>query len=448
VKAFKSCPDQLMYHVVQQQNILPLTSECNTHCIFCSHLQNPKELLTYYVNPLPWDKILSLIEFLQPYKKIVIGESASNICEGEPFTHPLLLDTLKLLRKKYPKSLLQITTNGTLLTESIIKVLKSLEPIELYVSVNSIHEKNRKKLMAIQADLLSLPQLLKQYRIKYHGSIVAMPSIIGWTELEETITYLAQHGAETIRVFKPGYSQFAKSFMLETKKDEKAIENLLQKLRLTLSVPLTLEPQILTDLDVNIIGVIQDSPAAKAGLRVDDIILSINGEEAFSRVEAFHAIARLANPRLLILRNKQQFELILKKDAGDCSGLVVDYDLALEDIINIERSIYRHQAKKPWILASVGGYALVKAALKKKDSPFIEQVFQVPNNYFGGSIISAGLLVVEDFKDQIAYLKSKVQESPDVLIIPMKAFDYWGKDLRGISYLHLEQEYKVKVELV
>ena len=71
-----------------RKNILPLTSYCNVRCVFCSHKQNPDGVLIHRLPSLPVAKVEELVQLLDPREKVVIGESATRLVEGEPFTHP------------------------------------------------------------------------------------------------------------------------------------------------------------------------------------------------------------------------------------------------------------------------------------------------------------------------------------------------------------------------
>lgn len=157
-----------------------------------------------------------LLDYLDGSCKIIIGESTSLIMEGEPFTHPRFFEILEAIRRKFPQTLLQITTNGTMLTETSIVRLKALEPLELVVSLNACHPGARRQLMADgRADVAcTAPPLLQKHRLRYHGSIVAMPHLTGWQELDDTVHYLARNGARTIRLFQPGYTRLTRAELI------------------------------------------------------------------------------------------------------------------------------------------------------------------------------------------------------------------------------------------
>lgn len=78
----------LLTQSVRYENILPLTSTCNLRCLFCSNAQNPPGVEVFSIPPLPLPLVRRLIPLLNPHRKIIIGEAASRISEGEPLTHP------------------------------------------------------------------------------------------------------------------------------------------------------------------------------------------------------------------------------------------------------------------------------------------------------------------------------------------------------------------------
>ena len=99
------------------------------------------------------------------------------------------------------------------------------------------------------------------------------------------------------------------------------------------------------------------------------------------------------------------------------------------------------------VLASRGGYDIVTKALQTYKPESKLEVHKVESNYLQGNIISAGLLVVDDF---ICYLKSQfeiadLRRDYGLIVLPKKAFDQRGIDLKGEHYLTLEALLGVKV---
>ncbi|WP_051412095.1 DUF512 domain-containing protein [Halonatronum saccharophilum] len=434
----------------QDRNILPITSICNVRCLFCSHRGNPKGIETYSLGHRPLEEIKDLIEFLDEDKKVVIGESITRICEGEPFTHPQVWEVLELLRTKLPKTKIQLTTNGKAFTRENLEKLKELEPIEINLSLNSATLKGRKALMKDIKGSVALEaiKILYKLEIDYHGSIVAMPHITGWDDLEGTIDYLADNNAQTIRVFLPGYTKFSPQ---EIKFDLKLwgqLEDFIQKMRNKYQTPITLEPSRIEDLRANVIGIIKDSPSYNSKLLIDDIILEVQRESVQSRVDAFHKVLKAKDPVIKVSRKGEIKELIIKKEAKESSGLVFDYDIDTYLIDDIDRIIRSCRAKRVLILTSQLAEKRIELVLKevREEVEFLD-ILVAKNYFFGGTILSAGLLVLDDFRKTLKDYRGDL-ENIDLIILPAVSFDNWGNDLKGDNYYKLVKEFGVEVEVI
>jgi len=435
---------QLIYHTVQTYNILPITTVCNVRCIFCSHRQNPSGVKAVSVPPLSLEVIENLVEFLDKKKKIVIGESASLIMEGEPFTHPYFFQVLDLIRKKWPNTQIQLTTNGSFLDKEVVQKLKGYEPIEINISLNAGSVELRQQLMQDKKAEIACnaPRVLGEMGINYHGSIVAMPHITGWDALYETIKEFSQQGAQTIRVFKPGFTKFAPSQLVLAEKVFSLLEEKIIQWRQG-TCPITLEPSYLNNLRSEVIGTVVNSPAYGVGIKPGDIIRKINGLEPFSRVEAFSTLQHNGEYTLEIERHGQIFNVVLEVTKGK-SGLVFDYDISLARVKDIKEVLGKFRPLRPLILASELGYPILKEALKVNGEL---EITPVVNKYFGGNIGCAGLLVVNDFEE--AYYKYvKANPIPDLLILPAIAFDPWERDLMGRGVWELEEKLGCKCVVV
>lgn len=437
---WRPAPEHLILYAARQYNVLTITSRCNVHCVFCSHGQNPESVITYYVENPSLEKIKEWAEYLDEKKKIIIGESATKICEGEPLTHPRIREILQYLRQRFPQTPLQLTTNGVLLDDRMVALLRELAPVELYLSINSVTPQGRRKLMSVPATSgLELLERVAGANVPYHGSIVAMPWLVGWEDVECTVEALAAHGAKTIRIFLPGFSRLAPSRLRFSPHFWDELNRFVAELKKRISTPITLEPPRISDLRGEIGGVIAGSPAARAGLKTGDVIEKIHGQEVFSRVDAFYQLLEAQEAPLELVRGSEKLKVLLKKAKGEPSGVVMDYDLSPQEVKDLVGEMRRHQACSPLILASVAGYPVLKEGLKKLDLDIRWDMVAVPNHYFGGSIISAGLLVVEDFIHAWHDLDERLKKDCDLLILPAKAFDHQGRDLAGRSYLELVQ---------
>lgn len=446
----KKTLEELIYFSIHYHNILPLTSVCNMKCVFCSHQFNPPQLEIYSLPPRSLEEIGDLIDFLDDEKKIVIGESVTRIIEGEPFAHPNILKILGLIRERYPKTPLQITTNGSFLEEKMVQALKSLLPLEFNFSLNSATVEGRKLLMSDKRPERGIKAVvfLKNHGLPFHGSIVAMPMLTGWDDLRKTIYYLSEQGARTIRVFLPGYTEYNLPSWSFPSSLWQELNFFIQELSNQIETPLILEPCLLNNLEAQIEGVILQSPAWEAGIRRGDLILKVNGVRVRSRVEAFELVSAAKDPNLLLNRNGKEFTVVIRKEATEAGGLVLAYDLDLSVLDQWQEAARRHRAVSALLLTSSLAKGIVEAALPLLDGRGTEwKVAKVSNKFLGGSIVSGGLLMVEDLKKFLREWLT-VNNSPDLVLLSSRSFDPWGRDLMGRSYLELEEEFNLKVELI
>lgn len=438
---------QLTLYSAQQENILLLTSACNVSCIFCSHPQNPDNVQTYSIGHFPLAEILVNLDFIDPQQKIVIGESVTRIMEGEPFLHPEIQKILSLIRTKFPETVIQITTNGILLTDEILDLLESLKKIELYISLNSITPKGRELLMGSSGDqIIKVIPKLKKRGIIFHGSIVAMPWLVGWADLTKTVDFLDQYGAETIRIFLPGYTKKAKKEIHFSTELPVKLRDWVDQSRKLYKTPIMMEPPLLTDLKVEVAGVIVDSPADQAGFQVGDEIIKIGDKRPYSRVDAYFTLIRAGNRSILIKRGKDELILKLQKSPKSRSGLVFAYDLDKSLTEQLKRIILTRKARRVLMMVSTLAAPLLTIVADQLNGEIVDLDLKttiVPNHFFAGSIKAAGLLVIQDFVDQWNKL---ADHNYDLVILPGIFLDTLGQDLvgRGID----ELENKIKKEIV
>lgn len=335
-------------------NILPLTSACNVRCVFCSHHQNPSGIEAYRIAPRSLAEVERILSFMDTGRPVVIGESATRIIEGEPFTHPAITEILRLVRATFPRSTIQITTNGSLLDEKMVDFLSRLGNVVVTLSLNSAGEIGRALLMGdVNAGrAVKSATLLKEYGVSFHGSVVAMPHLVGWSDPEEAVRYLCACGAETVRVFLPGFTDLAAPALRFDPSMWEELQLFVSRLREELTVPLTCEPPVISDLEPKVTGVIAASPAAGAGIRAGDIIEAVNGSPAHTRVQAFNQVLKAWSPEVMVKRGNEPMVLQVKKEPGERSGLVMDYDLDPALIGEMARSARRRGASRVLVLTS------------------------------------------------------------------------------------------------
>jgi NifB/MoaA-like Fe-S oxidoreductase len=277
-----------------------------------------------------------------------------------------------------------------------------------------------------------------------------MPHLVGWDDLVETVRYLEQQGAETIRLFLPGYTRLAGPELRFEQSFREEIDLFLMRLRGELEVPLTIEPPLIKDLHPVVAGVIANSPAAAAGVRAGDVIQTVGGLPALTRVQAFKMVLEAGCPEIAVSRGGRIYVLNFKKKPGERSGLVMDYDLDPVLIENVGRAVRRHGVTEAAALVSELAAAVISLGIKRflKDDMAVK-VLPVKNRFFSGSIGAAGLLTVEDFKISLEeYLIDNPGKKPGIILLPSLAFDRQGKDLTGRSYLELEKYFKTNFEVL
>lgn len=438
----KSAPFNMLLETASRDNILVLTTRCSTSCIFCSHLQNPKEIEAYYVDKLDRDEINTIIEFLDGSKKVIIGESATRICEGEPFLSGDIVETLQSIRHKYGKAPIQITTSGISLDGTILSELQRIGGVELNISLNSSSIEGRKKLYRghAHAGALEAVEQLKEYDIPFNGSIVAMPHVVGWEDIEGTVLFLAEKGASSIRIFMPGYTRFFRD-QLPPADIREGLQELVNGIRKRVETPVLLEPPLLKDLNAVVEGVLKNSPAQKSGIRIGDIIELVSGSRVISRVDAYYKLFELKNPEVELLRAGERLVKTVEKQKKTASGMVFSYDIHPETVKDIERVLNRYKRKQCLVLTSELAYETLAKCVQISGNVRLEAV---KNNFFGGNIICAGLLTVKDIEQHL----DKSSVLPEVLLLPAIIFDTAGRDLLGRHFKEIEEGLGIIVEVI
>ena len=420
---------QLLYQAVSRHNILPLVSSCRVGCVFCSNRYNPPGTRAFSFDPLSGDQVALLLDMLDGSRPIVIGESASLLCEGEPLLHPGLTEILHTIRHRFPSTLVKLTTSGIGLTDNHLDAFSRLAPLEVMVSLNSASSAGRQKLMAdhdIPATLAQIGQLA-QRGIPWQASAVLMPHLTGWHDVERTISFVQANGAFAMRLLLPGFSRLAPQRLLPPGDLPAQARQRLASWRRQFALPLTLEPSLCRDLTAEVAGVLRNSPA-QGLLMPGDILQDIQGQASWSRVAAFDRLKKLASPRIRLLRAQEEMELVLPKKAGTAPGVVMDYDLAPADY---RRALAMAKGAGTVLMLT----SLWAAPLWRLVAPAGWQVEEVPSHYFGGTIAAAGLLTVADYRRVLESCTAR----PEKVLLPPLSFDHQGLDLTGQHPGQLEE---------
>jgi len=437
--------EQLRYHYlhsVSAYNIMPVTSRCTFSCLFCSHRQNPPGVEVFTVPDLTLSMVDELFIFLDPAKKIVIGESATRCIEGEPFCNRAFPDILEKLRRKFPVTPFHIATNGTLLTKKTIKRLRRIMPVELAISVNILDPALRRTILGEvkTTDMLSVLSCLSACEIPFSTTILALPGLTGWEILEETVTALSGTGSEVIKLYWCSVTDHTSSEVAAAAGDRDSLIYFHEKMKKKIKTPLFLEPPLLSDLKAITEGAVKGSPGEKAGIQAGDEILFIDTFKPRSRVEAFRCLNVFNKPaRLVVRRDGQLLTLNLNLSYSERPGITFLYDIDC-DYFEVLKNVSM-RAHRPLIITSELALPMLQAALKSDelDVPAVS----VRNSFFGGTIGCAGLMTVIDIIEAIPQDGSFKE-----ILLPAAPFDGHGRDLTGRSWLDIEESTGLKVTII
>jgi len=425
--------EALLYHA-QMQGILPLTSRCNMQCIFCSNAYNPETCEVFTIPPRRLEEIEDSILWLTGSRgPIVIGESVTRITEGEPLTHPEFPQILKLLRQHYPDRIIRVTTNASLLNPELIGLLSELE-VELMVSLNTVG--HREQVMGDKQPESTLRNVEGLGgKVRFEGSIVALPFVTGWDDVSNTASFLKESGAWSIRIMSPGFSRLHPLWKDAASFDVDEARSFSQDLQKDLKIPVLFEPPGITSVTPVVEHVLPRSPARRAGIRPGDVITEVLRRRVMTRTEAFELIRDHEKPRVAYDRQGVLYETVINKQRFQPSGLVMYDDLDLEAWFEWERES-RVKRRRVLVLTSALAKPVIEDALELRG--LTTAVEGVPSLFFGGNIEAAGLLTVRDFLAAYSEIAGQGSEFGAVTL-PKRAFDPWGRDLEGVSYKTFEQ---------
>jgi hypothetical protein len=441
VKSDTPSIEALLYEA-QKRGILPITSECTASCAFCSNKYNPPSCEVLNIGRRSLEEIKETLPWLQAAPgPIVIGESVTRINEGEPLCHPDFLEIVRLVRETYPGRAIKVTTNGMLLTPEVVSYL-SEAGVTLTVSLNSVSkrdlimgDRDPEKTLAAIASLKG--------NVEFDGSIVALPFLTGPLDIRESVRFLKESGATTVRLLLPGFSGRHPLYKAMPKDTWKEVRDMAAELAARVKIPVLADPPELNDLDARVEYVLPNSPAAKAGIRAGDLIVKVSGKDVFSRKDAFQRAYERENPVVTVFR-EGLIEYRLPKKRASSPGFIMYEDLDARDYLNWERVSGVAKGRDVLVLTSKPAKKLLEAALRRRGLE--ARTVAVRSYFFGGNIGVAGLLTVRDFLAAYRRAARKSGE-PYLVTLPARAFDPWGRDLEGVHYRVFSQETGVPVIL-
>lgn len=197
-------------------NQLPISSVCNANCIFCANNMNPFPIHRLGFRPL--EDVKKGIALLDPQAREIRLDMPARVSEGEALLHPDILKILQLVRSKAPHSVIQINTNGTMLTREFVEKLLPFRPMRFLISYHSDNPEYWQKIFNLEQ---------RHYKVAcesfYHlsmngflieGVIVLLPNLVGYADIENTIKFMKAWTRHVI-ISAAGYSHKASSELEE-----------------------------------------------------------------------------------------------------------------------------------------------------------------------------------------------------------------------------------------
>jgi molybdenum cofactor biosynthesis enzyme MoaA len=366
--------------------MLPIASVCGADCVFCFNKYNPMDMdLASGFRDL--DDVQQAIELLGGDMPIHLGGESNGVVrqEGEPLLHPKIFEIMGMIRRKHPHTLVHIMTNATQLTEKFILKLLPFQPLSFQISYHSNNQHNWCKILGIRAKKFQIAQnsfpLLQKYGLHCKTTIVAMPNLVGFDDIEGTISYLRQF-TDIINIYSPHYTDAANAkdedFRHRMSYDPIAMSEFLKKMRVKYN----------SDIDWPL-----------------DPLKPIN-------LGGFHSNFMPAN----IMRNLMQ----------------------------------RGWKHPLWLFSEA---AWIRGAGKVVDqaAPYFSNEHSalcVKNTTYGGSITTAGLLMVDDYDKAIEKLFNEdfdLRHKIDTFVLPSLPFNRFGQDMVGKNYSLLQDKYGINV---
>ena len=454
-----------------QQNLGSLSTACNCKCTFCYEDGNPDGLFEKKPRFVGLDEALTRRRYLHD------GRGLFRECKGffEPLTNPDFLALMELVREDEPEAVIDVTTNGALLTPEMVARLSELKPIIVNVSLISADEPTRRGLMGDRraGSAIRAVELLRSAEIPFMGTVVPSPQQ-GLDDVEKTIEYMDAYDARVIRVSMPGLTRHHPRYepgAIEAWQPQ-VVEHVLA-LRTQLRTPVIVSPyaHVSTSIEAIVDGVIQRSPAADAGIQLGDRLVAVDGTEVVSRTHAVSLLKRATEKGVAdveILREGVTMRSRLQeppdevdaypykprdyrplKIPGLSFGLCLPGSFHLQYLRQIHAAITARRAARTLVVVSQFFRDLVGtlvAQLPLPEGASLELV--VPRSeFFGGTVSIGDLWVLEDIERAVRpYLESG--ERPDLLVLPSSFLSRWGRDLRGVAYTELEATLGIDIAFV
>lgn len=237
------------------RNQLPISAVCNSRCLFCSNDLNPFPIATGFFRDL--EEVKEQLCLMEVHDEpIRMSDSLpGRIAEGEAFLHPEFFQILGLLRRKFLTNTLCFTTNGSMLDEPFLKELSRYRPVEINLSMHSGRPEFwapifRRGAAEAGRAVRSLP-LIRKYGMELVGTIVPLPRMTGWEDIERTYAHFVTQGAKSMILYRPGHTvRTPPEIMRDLNCPIEEFHGFADRMRAVHKIPLSLFPDLRRPLDL------------------------------------------------------------------------------------------------------------------------------------------------------------------------------------------------------
>ena len=339
----------------------------------------------------------------------------------EPLANPNFIELLELIRESEPGHVIDVTTNGALLSPEIVSRLAELKPVYVNMSLISADLETRRSVMGDPRaeSAIRAIALLRESEIPFMGTVVPWPEQ-GLDDVTRTIEYLDSQSARVIRMSMPGLTQFHPRYQPDMIEGwlPQVVQHVLP-LRSRVRTPVILSPfaYVSTSLAAVVEGVVCRSPADRAGIRLGDRLVAVDGTEVVSRTHAASLLKKSCCGRTVeieVRRGESAIKSILEEPSPEVDaypykprgwrpmdfpglsfGLVLPDSFHLQYLKQIHAAIDARNARHTLVVVSPFYRELVGGLLA--DLPLPEgatlEIVVPANEFFGGNVSIGDLWV-------------------------------------------------------
>lgn len=360
---------------------IPLSSVCNSNCLFCSNHQNPFKIKR--IGHLSFEEFRKQVYYMKSTSQNIMDIGVSDvlpgtISEGEAMLNPEFRNMIMYLKKSFgPQVKVKMTTNGGLLDDNMIEFLSAMKPFEVSVSIPSFTKQHWLKMFGSSNEqhyenaIVSFTKM-RLAGIEVRATIVPLPALTGFDDLEHTITRLVEEGLPEILVWYPGYTKHTPN---------------------------------------------------KEFVELVEAVSFTELHDFFGKMKMKHDIFI----REMVPDSELNSEIIINQ----------------QRIRSISEMIYRNHAKKVLWFTSDAAHVKAKKAIEAEMSQFPQVtnlIYPIKNLAYGGNIRCCGLITVQDV---LKALEGHLEEGVDLVVFPPNGFlNRLGEDISGESFFVVEDVLK------